>query len=934
LLRRQRSVAKEELTDIEEFLGSVADGPATLVLEGEAGVGKTTLWRVGVDRARQLEIRVLTASPVEAETKLSLSTLGDLLGDVLGDVLPALPAPQRRALEIALLLEEGDAQPTDPRTLGVSLVNSLTRLADSTSVLLAIDDVQWVDPASTAVLAFALRRLGSNRVSVLATKRLREATATAESLSLSLGPPGSVRRLRVGPLSLGALHHLLNERLGLVLSRPKLRRLHELCAGNPFYGLELGRAIKRGMIDLTPGESLPDTLAALVEARVALLPTETRSALLVAAAASQPTCELVAQVIEADAMVELQPALTTDVIEIEDGRIRFSHPLVASGIYGAASRAERKALHHRLAALSADPEERARHLALAEDDPNWEVAEALDDAAIRAHRRGAVGAAAELSELARQFTPEGRTDEWHERTVRAGLYAFEVGESGQAQELFEGALVKARPGPQRGNVLYQLGKLEVYWGDRRRAVEIYRQGLDDCHEDPAGRSRLEEGLANALFLLREQLPEASEHARLAVSLANEVGARSTLSTALGIQGLIDALLAREGWRATLQAGMALDRVAEPARIAASAPMCLARALMWVDELDEARLLLLSLLERAYERVEESGLPWVLAQLAYVEYYSGHWREATERADDAMALALQTSQNPQRLYALGVRALVRSTQGDIEGARADAEAVLGSARDQGVMIATILAVSALGLLELGLGRCEAAYRLFAPLDEQLEQGGVREPGSARFMTDEVEALIGLGRVDEAEVVLERVEGRARTLDRASMLAACLRCRGLVAAARGDLDGALASLEQAVQQHDRAPIPFDRARTLLALGSIQRRARLKRSARTTLDEARGVFEALAAQVWAERAQAEIARIGGRGPATAELTPSERRIASLVAEGRSNKEVAGALVVTVKTVESHLSRIYAKLGIHSRAELAHRFATERIRETASKE
>jgi DNA-binding CsgD family transcriptional regulator len=250
-----------------------------------------------------------------------------------------------------------------------------------------------------------------------------------------------------------------------------------------------------------------------------------------------------------------------------------------------------------------------------------------------------------------------------------------------------------------------------------------------------------------------------------------------------------------------------------------------------------------------------------------------------------------------------------------------------------MIATILAVSALGLLELGEGRFDAAYRLFAPLGDQLEQGGVREPGSARFLTDEIEALIGLGRLDEAEAALERVEGRAKTLGRASVLAAALRCRGMLTAARGDLDAALGSLEQALQRHDRVSFPFERARTLLAVGATQRRGRLKRRARETLEEAHAVFDSLGARVWGQRALAEAARIGGRAPATDELTPSERRIAALVAEGRSNKEVADAVVVTVKTVETHLSRIYAKLGVRSRAELAHRFASEKIGEEAGK-
>jgi DNA-binding CsgD family transcriptional regulator len=920
----------DELAAVEQFLRSVADGPGALVLEGEPGVGKTTLWRWGVERARQLEIRVLAASPVEAETKLSLSTLGDLLGGVLDDVLPALPAPQRRALEIALLLQESDEQPNDPRALGVSLLNVLTALADSAPLLLAIDDVQWVDRASATVLSFALRRLAANRISLLATERLAEATSSEVGLSLS---PETVRRLRVGPLSLGAIHHLLNERLELVLPRPKLRRLHELCAGNPFYALELGRAIQRGEIDLEPGESLPGTLAALVEARVALLPPETRSALLAAAAASRPTCELVDQVIEGKSLASLQPALLADVIEIEDGRIHFSHPLLASGIYGAASHAERRAVHRRLAARAADSEERARQLALATAGPNDEVATALDEAASGAHRRGAAGAAAELSELARQVTPADREDQLHDRTVRAGVYAFEIGESERARELLTGALGAARSGSQRGHVLHLLGEMQEYWGDRRRAVELYQLGLVESDENPPLRAQLEQGVASALFLLREQLPAAADHARLAVSLANEASSRSTLCSALAIEGLIDAVLARKGWRATFREGIEVERDAGPVPIAASPSFCLAVALIWMDQLDEACSLLQSLCERARQRVEESALPWVLSQLAYAEYYAGRWRDATEHANEAIALALQTSQEPQRLFALGVRALVQSARGEEAGARADAQAVLGPAGDQGVMIGTILGVSALGLLELGLGHFRAAYERLTPLDDQLEQGGVQEPGSARFITDEIEALIGLGRLDEAEAVLGRVEERAKRLDRASVLAASLRCRGQHAAASGDLERGLASLEQAVAQHDRVPMPFERARTLLALGSVRRRARMKRLAREALEEAQVTFHGLDAQAWAERALEETARIGGRGPATDELTPSERRVAELVAEGRSNKEVASTLVVTVKTVESHLSRVYAKLGLHSRAELAHRLAKGKIRETPVK-
>ena len=236
-----------------------------------------------------------------------------------------------------------------------------------------------------------------------------------------------------------------------------------------------------------------------------------------------------------------------------------------------------------------------------------------------------------------------------------------------------------------------------------------------------------------------------------------------------------------------------------------------------------------------------------------------------------------------------------------------------------MIATILASSALGVLELSLGRPEATHHVLGPLVRRLEEGGVREPGSARFIADEIEALIALGSLEEAEAILDRLELRSTQLDRASALAAGSRCRGLLHASRGDLPAALEALELALAEHQRLPIPFEQARTLLALGATRRRAKMKRAAREALEESLGTFEELGARLWAGKARAELARIGGRRPPTGDLTPTERRIAELVAEGRTDKEIAAVVFVTSKTVGTQLSRIYRKVGVRSRTELA---------------
>jgi DNA-binding CsgD family transcriptional regulator len=391
-------------------------------------------------------------------------------------------------------------------------------------------------------------------------------------------------------------------------------------------------------------------------------------------------------------------------------------------------------------------------------------------------------------------------------------------------------------------------------------------------------------------------------------------------SALSQLGLVDAVTGGDEWRGALERGRELEERTAPVQTAVSATFAFAVSLTWVDDFAGARDLLCSLQEKSEERAEESALPWIAAQRCWAEFLAGSWEEASRHADEGIELALQADQEPQRVFALGVRALVRAGRGDVQGARADAEATLEGAEERGVMMATIVAAGALGLLELSLERFEAVDRLLGPLGARLEAGGVREPGSVRFAPDEIEALIGLGRLEEAKALLDVLERQAAQLDRASALAAGGRCHGLLTAARGDLDGALASLETALGQHERVSMPFEQARTLLALGATRRRARMKRPAREALEQALAVFEQLGARLWAERARAELARIGGRrAAATGELTPTERRIAALAAEGRSNKEIATALFVTPKTVGTQLSRIYRKLGVHSRTELA---------------
>ena len=253
----------EELAFLNAFLDRADGGVSALVFEGDAGIGKSTLWLAGVEAARERGFRVLSSRPAEAESGLAHSGLGDLFEDVLEQVLPELPAPRRRALEIALLLEEGAEPPADPRALAVAVRTTLEALAEDGPVVVAIDDVQWLDASSGSALAFALRRLEAD-VRLLLTRRVAEGVPASE-LEKAIDAD-RIERLYVGPLSVGAAHQLLRQRLGRTFARPTLLRLHEASGGNPFYALELARALPPD-VDPTQPLPVPETLEELLRAR-------------------------------------------------------------------------------------------------------------------------------------------------------------------------------------------------------------------------------------------------------------------------------------------------------------------------------------------------------------------------------------------------------------------------------------------------------------------------------------------------------------------------------------------------------------------------------------------------------------------------------------------------------------------------------------------
>lgn len=888
----------EELGLLIDFLDTSTDRLAAFELEGEAGIGKSTVWRAGVDEARRRDFRVLVSQPAEAERGLAHAGLGDLFEGTLDVVLPALPAPRRRALEVALLLEEDEE--SNPRALGVAIRSALEALSAERPVVVAIDDVQWLDRSSTGALAFALRRLGEHPVWLLLTRRVGEEPETTR-LEQSI-PVDRVQRLRVGPLSLGAMHQLLQSQLALQLPRPTLLRVHETSGGNPFYALELARALG-ARVDLTQPLRVPETLEGLVRAHIDELPETSRGALLLAAAAGRPSTELFARLGIAESV--LAAAFKAKVVERTEGATRFAHPLLASAVYHGASARERRLAHERLASIVVDPLDRARHLAASKDSPDAEVADALEEATAVASARGAPIAAAELAEHALRLTPTELTGDRHRRALLVARAQRAAGEWKRARSVLTALQTETETPSVRAEALVLLAEIE----SERDSLALLEEALREAASLPALQSVIHCRLAWA------SRRHGSHHAESALELAERLDDDV-------LRGRATAMLAVLAW-------FAGEREAPedlPARVrefpsAVGGELLVREATLAVVNTlapSSGRSRAHALLEREYLEWQERDEPRsarALWGLAWVEFWAGRWSLAADYASRARDISIQYAlEMPQDHLPSAVVAVHR---GQLDLAREHSERGLELAREQ-FRGRPVQHMAVLGLVAVGLGDTSRAEEWFETADAGAAELGWGEPSVRWWTADHAELLLESGRVDDAVRLVGRWDADATRVDRPWVSAHVTRCRGLVAAAEGEVPRATVLLEQAVEQHVAVGDPFGEARAHLALGIVRRRERKKRGARDAIEAALSGFEQLGAASWAVKAQGELGHIGGRRREEG-LTAAERRVAVLVAEGRTNREVAAALFLTERTVASHLSRVYAKLGVRSRTELA---------------
>jgi DNA-binding CsgD family transcriptional regulator len=888
-----------------------------LLIDGPAGIGKTTIWRTLLDAARDDGYQVLASTANSAEVRLTFVGLADLLGPVADDALTHLPAPQARALEVALLRAHAD-EPSEPYAVAAGVLSALRGLAARQPVLIAIDDIQWLDGASADAITFAARRLSDESVRFMLTRRPRKPTQLERALGADL------RRLTVGPLNLDSMRRMLADRLCLALPRHVLGQIFDATLGNPLFALEFGRTIAdQGSPALGDELPIPETVEELVGARITGLPQPLHALLLALALGGDlETSELSAIV----APGTLDDAIDRGLVVADGQRVRPSHPLLAAMVKKRSKARERHDLHLMLASSAADEGVRAHHLALASRQPDEQLAQTVAAAATHAFARGARREAARLGEHAVRLTPIA-SPERPERLLTLVAYLKTVGDGDRIVQLLTDNLDSLPRGSPRARALFHLVEDVAC-----ETMDEYRQKLERVREeakadDPALYARIVALLSGAVLSV-EQIHNAE--ARVLEVLPTAENAAPDVER--------DVLYAL-AWARALR-GRAIDDVCDrwdavspsPGHLANSPDRIAGQRLVWRGEISKARHAFQRILTTSDQRGEIESYIWARLHICELALRVGDWQQAGR-------LLLEWEETAEREffiqhYHTRCRALLAAGKGLADEAISLSADTIKQAEVVGAQWEWLEGLRARGMTCLLMGDPTRAAESLSLVWDHTTREGVDEPGVFPVAPDLVEALVELGELPKALAVTSRLRLLAEKQEHPWGLVTAQRCAGLTRLAgpkdntapiHGE-DSAAAELQAAADGYQKLGLHFDRGRTLLALGKAERRLRKWGAARRSLELAAGTFDQIGSTGWAARTRSEMDRIGARRPGGAgELTATERRVVELAANGRSNKEIAQALFVTINTVEGHLSHAYAKLGVRSRAQLAHQLTRD---------
>ena len=876
----------DELAQLYDLIDGIGQRGGALVVRGEAGIGKSTLLEAAALRARERDVAVVSATGIPSEARFAFAGLHQLLIPFL-EARDRLPQPQRRALETAIGLADGDAP--DPFLVGLATLGLLTETEAKRPLLFLVEDAQWLDGPSSEVLVFVARRLELEPVIVL--------FAVREGIASLVGESG------LAELHLDGLDEASSRAL-LELTAPNLpsdleARILDEAAGNPLALIELPVAAA-SLDGAAPTHALPTRLEQAFAARLAGLGSDTRRLLLLAALAEDDLPELAGDRVWA-------PAVAAGLGTVDNGTFRFRHPLIRSAVAQAATPEERRQAHDSLAqAFKNQPDRAVWHRAAAAAGPDEEVAGAMDSAAERAGLRGGRDVAMAALERAAELSVDRGARAL--RLFRAGELAYELGRSSDTTRLLRAAQQLGLPPQERALASFHVEVLEPTWSGAatvRSFAGIAQELAEAGHDDQA----LQTLNAIALRAHWENLDQQTR--RDVAQIAKQLTSAPDEPARLATLALFDPVG---------QGAEILRRVRQMAPLDVPDPekqfeVGSAASAVWADNLA------LPFLRAASAGYRADGRLGLLAQTlvfeAWAEVRQGAARVAVTAAAEAVQLAEET-----RRVAVVAGQLAEAIAAVEMGADEPAEQLIGAAE------ATLLPLGAnplLSLVALARGRQALAHERFAEAYADLLR--IFDPADAAYqqfvggwvLADLADAALQ-GDGDRAVVdgLLREWEAVA-TATGAPHLDVQLRYAKAVLADEGNAE----PLYESALSAGADGWPFYAARAQLAYGAWLRRQHRMTESRAPLREAAHSFEALGLLRFAERARREL-RASGEAPrrrvpeAWTQLTPQELQIAQLAAEGLSNREIGERLYLSHRTVGSHLYRLFPKLGVTSRTQL----------------
>jgi DNA-binding CsgD family transcriptional regulator len=871
-----------------------------VALQGPPGIGRTALLDTVADQAAARGELVLRLRPARGERVIAYAGIADLLRQVPAEAVAALAPAPRHSLAA---LRQGRPSRTGVPALARRLVlpELLAHCARTGPVLLVVDDVQWLDPESAELIGFAMRRRPGPRVRMLAAERRPGPTRAARLC------PAPAIELAVPPLSPDDLTALLESR-GLPCRTAS--QLHRASAGNPFLALALGGAVVRG--PAWRPAPLPEPVREMARERLGQLPAEVLTTLLTAALATEPTLTLMLRAGRDDAVRELRVADAAGVIEMSGERIRFTPPLLAQVLADQTPATERGRVHADLAAAAYDPVEALRQQALRTARPDPQVAGDLAAAAGRCAQRGAERTAAELYLLAADRCPPERSADRLDWLVTAARTAITGGAPALAGRAAEAVLAAGAPPGHR--VRARLVLIDLAGQALAEMGETFAAALAEAGDDPALAAPIRLRLTWAGFLTGDLEAAAGEAVR-ARDAARLAGDPTTEAMALTILAQIQRVQGEAGWLDTLETARALPAAPAPDWLHYGPHYMAARMALFDDRLDEARAELLTLLAVAeHDRIGEARVE-VLRSLSEVSTRAGRCQEALRYAHRAVRAAQDAGLSPGPTWYTA--AVAELAGGSLETAAGFARRGIRSSRQEGDGLYLRRLLHALGQAEVRAGDTRAGVATLRQLRDLEAEAGSADPMIVRWRADLAAALAALGEHAEAAATLSLARLAAERLGTTPALTGYLdRAAAIVSSESGQVDLAADQATAAARHFELLRQPVEQAHALLVVAGAERRRRRYAAARHAIAEASTLFRTAEARPWLREAESALART--EGTPDQGLTSTELRIAGMVRDGASNREIASRLYLSVKTVEATLTRVYRKLGVRSRTQL----------------